>query len=175
MIVTLIACKVYGINIDIIVVRYEQSGWLDVLLTAFGPVLFQLVVRMGKGAAGAARTYHFGGKVPAHARLVVVRHEAGLLQLPVAVVLHELHQTDHHMLDGLQRSGQLLPRRLRLGGRIDVSQLLQMRRQLVQVGRVVGALQRNHQLLHGLGERLGRLQLIDDALHVRLVARVAVQ
>lgn len=111
MIEALIVCKVYGIHIDIVVVRHEQRCRRlgAVLFPAFSPILFQFVLGMGKGAAVAARTNWHDGQITAHACLVVVRDIGGLLELTVAVMLHEFHQTDHHMLDGLQRGGQLLP------------------------------------------------------------------
>lgn len=58
---------------------------------------------------------------------------------------------------------------------IDGSEQFQMGPEHAEPARIAGPLKRNYQLLHRLRKRLRRLQLVDDALHVRLVRRVAVQ
>lgn len=59
--------------------------------------------------------------------------------------------------------------------RINGSEELELRPQAAQLSGVRRPLQRYDELLDALGERLGRLQLVDDALHVGLAARVAVE
>ena len=75
-----------------------------------------------------------------------------------------------------QRRLALVPgRRRSLRTWVEGGQQFQTGAQVRQVVRVAGALQRDNQLLHRLAERLRRLQLVDDGLHVRLVRRVAVE
>lgn len=98
------------------------------------------------------------------------------LQLPISVMLHKLYQAYNDPFDGLQGSGAFAPRwHMILCVRIDSGEVLQVHSQSRQVSRVARALQGNDQFLHRLHKGLWRLQLVDDALHMRLVGRVTVQ
>uniref|UniRef100_A0A182JIU8 Uncharacterized protein n=1 Tax=Anopheles atroparvus TaxID=41427 RepID=A0A182JIU8_ANOAO len=117
-------------------------------------------------------------QIPTETDLVVaiVRQVARLLQLPIAVVLHKVYQTRNDPFDRLQGRRTLNPARdVILRVPVDASQVLQIHAQPGQVGRIARALQGDDQLLYRLHERLRCLQLVVDALHVRLVRRVAVQ
>lgn len=100
MIVTMID-EFQWIGIDIVVVVEQRCGF-SMLLAIFGPILFQFVFGMGECAASAARTYRLLRIIAAHARLVIVCYETGLLQLSITMMLHVVNQTDHHMFDGFE-------------------------------------------------------------------------
>lgn len=101
---------------------------------------------------------------------------ARLLQLPVAVMLYKVNQAYNDPLDRFQCCRTLTPRwHMILRVRINPGQMLQVHPQPGQIRRISRSLQRDYQLLHRLHKRLRRLQLINNALHMGLVCRVAVK
>ena len=79
-------------------------------------------------------------------------------------------------VDGAERSGDGLPlgaRPVRRG--VEGGEEVEVGPELAQLPRVACSLEGDHEFLHRLQEGLRSLQLVDDALHVRLVERVAVE
>ena len=149
----------------------------------------QLGLGVGEGAVVAAGTAAVLGQVAAQAGLVPgpLVAPARPLPLPAAAPptsrqLGEAHQPRHHGPRRAQPRHHQLPAvrscwllRGRSWGQLDAGEGVQLGAQSAQLAGVPRPLQRYDQLLHALAEALRGLQLVDDALHVRLVLGVPVQ
>ena len=164
------------------------SSWSASWGSLLPPVQLQLCLGVGEGAVVAAGTAAVLGQVAAQAGLVPgpLVAVARTLPLPAAPPaprqLGEAHQPRHHGPRRAQPRHHQLPAvrswcllRARSWGQLDAGEGVQLGPQSAQLPGVPRPLQRYDQLLHALAEALRGLQLVDDALHVRLVLRVPVQ